>query len=138
MKNLFFCKNCISFSTRPRITFDKKGVCSACQWSFEKKKIDWSKRITELKTIAENAKQKNAIYDCVIGVSGGKDSTKQAITARDTLGLRCLLVNYQPENITKIGMDNIENLKQLGFDVITIRPNPKIMKKNQQKNQNNF
>ena len=38
-------------------------------------------------------KEKKSDYDCTIGVSGGKDSTKQAITARDELGLKCLLVN---------------------------------------------
>ena len=65
----------------------------------------------------------------MIGVSGGKDSTKQAVTARDELGLNCLLVNYQPENITDLGRKNIENLKSLGFDLISIRPNPKIMMK---------
>ena len=65
----------------------------------------------------------------MIGVSGGKDSTKQAVTARDELGLNCLLVNYQPENITELGRKNLENLKSLGFDLISIRPNPKIMMK---------
>ena len=91
MKDLKICVKCIQPNTRPGIFFNEDSICGACIWEEEKKKIDWSKRITELKTIAENAKQKNAIYDCVIGVSCGKDSTKQAITARDTLGLRCLL-----------------------------------------------
>ena len=68
-------------------------------------------------------------YDCVVGVSGGKDSTLQALIARDKLGLRCLLVNSEPEGITEIGKHNIENLKNLGFDVISLRPNPKLMKK---------
>lgn len=123
------CKRCIQPDTRPGIFFNENSICGACLWEEEKKKINWSDRIAELNNIVHNAKKENTMYDCVIGVSGGKDSTKQAITARDVLGLRCLLVNYQPEDITKIGMDNIENLKQLGFDVISIRPNPKIMKK---------
>lgn len=129
MKDLKICIKCIQPNTRPGIFFNEKSVCGACLWEEEKKRIDWSKRIIELKNIVADAKKENSTYDCVIGVSGGKDSTKQALTARDTLGLRCLLVNYQPDNITKIGMDNIENLKQLGFDVISTRPNPKIMKK---------
>ena len=53
----------------------------------------------ELNQIITHVKEKNSDYDCIIGVSGGKDSTKQAITARDVLGLRCLLVNFQPDNI---------------------------------------
>ena len=129
MENLKICSKCIQPNTRPGILFSKQGVCGACLWEEEKKKIDWNKRINDLNEIVEVAKKKNANYDCVIGVSGGKDSTKQAITARDNLGLKCLLVNYQPDNITEIGIKNIENLKQLGFDVLSIRPNPKVMQK---------
>ena len=129
MENLKICSKCIQPNTRPGILFSKQGVCGACLWEEEKKKIDWNRRINDLNEIVEVAKKKNANYDCVIGVSGGKDSTKQAITARDNLGLKCLLVNYQPDNITEIGIKNIENLKQLGFDVLGIRPNPKVMQK---------
>lgn len=124
------CKICIQPDTRPGIYFDENGVCGACLWEDEKKKIDWDQRSKELDEIVQWAKNhSNGNYDCVIGVSGGKDSTKQAITARDELDLKCLLVNCEPENITNIGRKNIENLKNLGFDVIALRPNPNIMKK---------
>jgi len=123
------CKECIQPDTRPGIFFDNEGVCGACIWEHEKKILDWKERELELNKIIENAKSKRSLYDCAIGVSGGKDSTFQALTARDRFGLKCLLVNYQPENITTIGERNIENLKNLGFDVVTIRPNPQIMKK---------
>ena len=123
------CSKCIQPNTRPGIFFNKESICGACLWEEEKNKINWNERIKELRNIVEDAKDKKADYDCVIGVSGGKDSTKQAITARDALGLKCLLVNYQPENITDIGVENMENLKQNGFDVLSIRPNPKIMQK---------
>ena len=123
------CKKCIQPDSRPGIFFNN-GICGACIWEEEKKEIDWETRKSQLNDIVIKIKKlKKANYDCVIGVSGGKDSTKQAITARDILGLRCLLVNSEPENITDIGKHNIENLKHLGFDVISIRPNPKIIKK---------
>jgi len=123
------CKRCIQPDTRPGIYFDDQGVCGGCLWEDEKKEIDWESREKELQDIAEWAKKTTkSNYDCVIGVSGGKDSTKQALTAKDRLGLRCLLVNCEPEGITEIGRYNIENLKKLGFDVIGIRPNPKVMK----------
>ena len=129
MANVRICAKCIQPNTRPGIYFSQESICGACLWEEEKNKINWNERIKELKGIVEIAKNKKADYDCVIGVSGGKDSTKQAITARDNLGLKCLLVNYQPENITDIGVENMENLKQNGFDVLSIRPNPKIMQK---------
>ena len=123
------CKRCIQPDTRPGIYFDDQGVCGGCLWEDEKKKIDWKSREKELQDIAEWAKKTTkSNYDCAIGVSGGKDSTKQALTARDRLGLRCLLVNCEPDGITEIGRHNIENLKKLGFDVISIRPNPKVLR----------
>lgn len=96
-------------------------------------KIDWVAREKELQKIAqcaqEKAKQNGSNYDCVIGISGGKDSTFQALYARDKMGLRALLVNCEPEGITEVGRKNIENLKNLGFDTITVRPNPKIIRR---------
>jgi len=124
------CKECIQPDTRPGIYFDENGVCGACLWEKEKEVIDWNSRKKELEKIVEWAKKNNdSNYDCVIGVSGGKDSVKQAIVSRDELGLRCLLVNSEPEGLTQLGKDNIENLKNIGFDVVTLRPNPKIIKK---------
>lgn len=124
------CRKCIQPDTRPGIYFDKNGMCGACIWEKEKETINWDLRRNELEEIsiwAKNTTSSN--YDCAIGVSGGKDSTLQAIIARDELGLRPLLVNSEPAEITEIGKYNIENLKKLGFDVISLRPNPKIMKK---------
>jgi N-acetyl sugar amidotransferase len=124
------CKRCIQPDTRPKVYFNEEGICGACLWEEEKKSIDWSAREREIHDIAKWAKKTSkSNYDCVIGVSGGKDSTFQAITARDRLGLRCLLVNGEPDGITELGKQNIENLKNLGFDVISLRPNPKVMRK---------
>ena len=124
------CKRCIQPDSRPGIYFNEDGVCGACLWEDEKKSIDWNSREKELQESEKWANNTNkGNYDCVIGVSGGKDSTRQVIVARDDLDLDCLLVNCEPEGITNIGRKNIENLKNQGFDVITIRPNPKIMKK---------
>lgn len=125
-----YCKRCVQPDTRPGVYFDERGICGACLWEEEKETIDWGARWKELQGIAEWAKKTTkSNYDCVIGVSGGKDSTFQALTARDRLGLRPLLVNGEPEGITEIGRKNIENLIKLGFDAIKLRPNPKVMKK---------
>ena len=127
-KNLKICKECIQPNTRPGIFFDDNGVCGACLWEKEKQKINWKNRQKEFKQIIKNAKSRGSNYDCAIGVSGGKDSTTQAIIAKEN-GLNCLLVNSEPNNITDLGRKNIENLKNIGFDVISIRTNPKILKK---------
>ncbi|MBF0431556.1 MAG: N-acetyl sugar amidotransferase [Fibrobacteria bacterium] len=124
-----YCTKCVQPDTRPGIVYDENGVCGGCQWTEQKESINWKERENELREIAEEAKNaRTGVYDCVIGVSGGKDSTFQSLYARDVLGLRPLLVNSEPEGITDIGVHNIENLKQHGFDVIGLRPNPKVMK----------
>lgn len=125
-----YCKRCVQPDTRPGLYFNEDGICGACVYEDEKKGIDWDTREKELRDIARWAKESTkASYDCAIGVSGGKDSTFQALYARDRLGLRVLLVNSEPEGITEVGKHNIENLINLGFDAIKVRPNPKIMKK---------
>ena len=123
-----YCKKCVQPDTRPGIYF-KDGICGACLYEEEKKKICWDARLQELHNIAKWAKGNSEIYDCAIGVSGGKDSTFQALYARDVLKLRPLLVNSEPDGITEIGRHNVENLINLGFDTIKLRPNPQVMKK---------
>lgn len=125
-----YCKKCLQPNTRPGIIFNEDGICGACLWEEEKKKIDWNKREQELQDIADRAKcRAKGAYDAVIGVSGGKDSTFQAFYARDILGLRVLCVNSEPADITPIGRHNIENLKNHGFEVISINPNRKLTEK---------
>lgn len=125
-----YCTRCVQPDTRPGVYFSEDGVCGACLWEDEKKAIDWEERERELEKICEWARShtKNA-YNCVIGVSGGKDSTFQALYARERLGLRPLLVSSEPNFNTPLGKANLENLKSLGFDCISLRANPRLMKK---------
>ena len=59
-KNIFWCKNCLNMSTRPRITFDERGFCNACQWMEEKQKLNWPERENYLKKdIAKKSIQLN-------------------------------------------------------------------------------
>jgi N-acetyl sugar amidotransferase len=128
-----YCKKCLQPDTRPGILFDEEQVCYACRYEESKESIDWKAREAKLQEIADEAKQeaknRNVAYDCVIGVSGGKDSTFQAVYAKEKLGLHPLLVNCVPDELTDIGRANIDNLSKLGFDIISIRPNPQIAKR---------
>ena len=128
-----YCKRCLQPDTRPGILFDKEGVCYACKYEESKKNINWEERFEQLKKIAEEAKveaaKRGTIYNCVIGVSGGKDSTFQAVYAKEKLGLRPLLVNCMPDGITRVGQHNIENLNTLVFDIISIRTNHNVARK---------
>lgn len=124
-----YCTKCVQPDTRPGVYFNDLGVCGACLWEEEKKKIDWAARKNELLSISQWAKDQKASYDCVIGVSGGKDSTFQAIYMRDEMGLRPLLVCSEPCQTTELGFKNLENIKNLGFDVITLSADKRLLKK---------
>ena len=128
-----YCKRCLQPDTRPGIVIDDEQVCFACRYEESKEVIDWKERHAELQAIADEAKaesrRRGNAYDCVIGVSGGKDSTFQAVYAREKLGLHPLLINCAPDEITEIGRRNITNLGNMGFDIISIHPDPTIAKK---------
>jgi N-acetyl sugar amidotransferase len=76
--------------------------------------------------LASYPRDKGNFHDCIIGVSGGKDSTRQALFLRDKLGVNPLLVclSYPPDQVTERGVDNLSNLIEQGFDVLLSSPAP--------------
>jgi N-acetyl sugar amidotransferase len=115
-------------ATKPDLHFDENGVCDACRSQIDKdQNIDWKKREKEFLSLIEKYKT-NADYDCVIGVSGGKDSTFQVLKMLE-LGLNPLCVSFMPTIPTKIGKKNLENLNNLGVDLLHIKRNPVVFKK---------
>ena len=116
-KKVFWCKNCLNMSTRPRIEFDNKCWCNACQWSEEKKTFDWEGRKKELKKLLDKYRSNSGNFDCVVPVSGGKDSTWQIVEVLKN-NLKPLAFTYKPVLRTKIGQKNLDNLKKLGVDHI--------------------
>ena len=102
---VYWCKTCLNMSTRPRISFNDKGQCNACQWAEEKKKLDWSKRVNELSIILEKHKNKS-FYDCIVPVSGGKDGTYVTDQLKNKYGLKPLCVTVMPALELEIGKKN--------------------------------
>ena len=122
-----YCKFCLQPNTRPNIFFSDEGVCPACVYFEAVKEVDWRERYEILKDLLlAFPRRPGQHFDCIIGVSGGKDSTRQALWVRDNLGLTPLLacLSYPPEQLTQRGADNISNLIQLGFDVVVSAPAP--------------
>lgn len=118
--------------TRPGLILDEEGICQGCRYYESLHTIDWSAREAEIQSISTWAKERSSMgYDAIVAVSGGKDSTRQAMYARDHLGLNVLLVStmYPPEMSTDIGVGNLENLTRLGFDTISLTPDPNVYKK---------
>lgn len=123
-----FCAKCVMPDTKPDLHFDTDGVCDACRSQEAKNdRIDWDKRKNEFFSIVDRYKE-NSDYDCVIGVSGGKDSTYIVIKVLE-LGLNPLCICFEPTIPTKIGRKNLDNLNGLGVDLIHIKRNPVVYKK---------
>jgi N-acetyl sugar amidotransferase len=128
------CKRCVNPSTRPNMTFDEEGICPVCRFEEEKRKgtIDWQARTEEIDRIVQWGRANTrSSYDCIVTVSGGKDSTRQAIFARDELRMNPLLVScvYPPEQLHERGAHNLANLISLGFDTLSIGLDPDVWKR---------
>jgi N-acetyl sugar amidotransferase len=122
-----YCVLCLQPDTRPNTFFDSAGVCPACNYLEALREVDWADRMDILgELLASYPRRKGQFHDCIIGVSGGKDSTRQAIFLRDKFGVNPLLVclSYPPEQVTERGVDNLSNLIEQGFDVVLSAPAP--------------
>ncbi len=126
-----YCKNCLIVDTRPKIVFTQDGLCPPCAYYKHAAEIDWHERDEELEEIIEFGKNNSSSgHDCIIGVSGGKDSTRQALFVKEVLGMNPLLVslNYPPEQMSQIGADNLSNMINQGFDCLNVSCSPQIWK----------
>lgn len=116
-------------STKPDLHIDNDGVCNACRAYEKRKEVDWEKRKKELLDILPRYRSADASqWDCIVPVSGGKDSTYQVVRMLQ-LGLNPLCVTATTCHLTEIGEKNIQNIKNLGVDYIEFSPNPVIRRK---------
>lgn len=126
---LTYCSRCVMPNTKPDLHIDEQGVCNACRSYESRSEIDWAKRAIELDQILEKYRQPNGgNWDCIVPVSGGKDSTYQVVRMLQ-FGLNPLCVTSSTCDLSAIGRANIESLKRLGVDYVEISPNPLIRAK---------
>lgn len=117
--------------TRPGIFFDEEGVCQACRAEEQKDKTDWNARFEELRKICDKYRGMNGNgYDCMIAVSGGKDSHFQVHVMKELLGMNPLLVSVEDNfPMTEAGVHNFKNISErFGCDIISLKPNIKVQK----------
>ena len=126
---LKYCKKCLIPDSKPDILFDQEGVCNACR-NFENREIvNWDDRKNELTLIFEKYKSKNkSNWDCIVPVSGGKDSTYQVLKMLE-FDMNPLCVTSTTCSESKLGRQNIKNIKNLGVDHVQFSPNPLIRAK---------
>ena len=131
-KYFYYCPTCLSTNLRPNGYFELGKRCFPCQSEQKHSFVNYLARVNSLKLylneLDNNSKkiEKNPKYNCIVGVSGGKDSTRQALWVRDRLGMKPLLVciSYPPIQSTELGKENLKNLINQGFDIVTYNPAP--------------
>lgn len=129
-KKIFWCSTCLNMSTRPRIEFDDQGSCNACQWTEEKKLLDWEPRQVELRSLLDKYRSPDGSgFDCVVPVSGGKDGSYVAYTLKHKYGMNPLAVTIRPALSLELGDENLTNFINSGFNHIHISPDPRVMQK---------
>ncbi len=111
--------------TQEGIKFDEMGICQACQSSEQKIHIDWVEREKSLRKILDEAKSGAGLnYDCIVPISGGKDSMFQLHVLVKVYGLKPLAVTFSHNWYSETGWYNLQNaLKQFNVDHIMFTPN---------------
>jgi N-acetyl sugar amidotransferase len=123
---LHYCKRCVMPDTKPDLFLDDQGICNACRSYERRAAVDWDARHQELlQVLGRYRRRDGSNWDCIVPVSGGKDSTYQVVRMLQ-LGLNPLCVTSTTCDLSALGRRNIENLKRLGVDYVEMTPNPRI------------
>ncbi len=127
-----YCKRCLYPENHPlNIVFDDEGVCSGCRVHEEKNILDWNSRSEKLQTILDQYRNISGNnYDCIVPVSGSRDSYFIVHTIKNVYGMNPLLVTYNKHYNTDVGVRNLANLRiQFDCDLMTLTVNPETVKK---------
>jgi N-acetyl sugar amidotransferase len=126
---LRYCKLCLYPETKPDLWFDDHGVCNACLNFQHRAEVDWDKRRAEFLSVVDKYRSKDGSnYDCIVPVSGGKDSHYQLLRLLEA-GMTPLCVTATTDDLSPIGRRNIENMKKLGVDYIEVTTNPVVRRR---------
>jgi N-acetyl sugar amidotransferase len=112
---LIYCRRCVYPANHPLgLTFDESGVCSGCRVHEEKDSLDWTTREMLLKDIFDGYRDRSGgRYDCIVPVSGARDSFFIVDLVRRKYGMTPLLVSYNAHYNTRLGIRNLARLRTL-------------------------
>jgi N-acetyl sugar amidotransferase len=127
-KELLWCSNCLSMSTRPRLKFDQRGWCNACQWTEKKKTLNWDQRLNELKELLDKHRREDGNFDCIVPVSGGKDGSYVAYNLKHKYGMNPLAVTVTPALPLELGEKNLRAFVESGYNHISVNVDSNAMK----------
>jgi N-acetyl sugar amidotransferase len=124
---LRWCSNCVSMSTRPRISFDERGFCNACLWAEKKRTLDWGTRQRELTDLLDRHRATDGRFDCLAPVSGGKDGSYVSYNLKHKYGMNPLAVTISPALPLPLGDENLRAFVRSGYNHISVNPDYRAM-----------
>lgn len=128
--SMHYCVRCCMPESNEGIKFDEMGICQACQSAEHKIRINWIERERELRAILERYKSINNDYDCIIPISGGKDSTFQLHVLTKVYGMRALAVTFSHNWYSETGKYNLQNcLEKFDVDHVMFTPSRSLVNK---------
>lgn len=119
------CRNCVMDTSDSKITFDESGLCDHCQNFYHNIEPNWDYQTTGPKRLASLVEQikkegQGKEFDCIIGLSGGMDSSYLLYYAKEVLGLRPLAYSVDTGWTLNVAIENIEKLvRGLGLELHT-------------------
>ncbi len=127
-----YCTRCTMPDTRPGISFDEAGVCTACNHYEHRKTVDWAARKKEFEALCDKYRGMNGPggYDCAVAASGGKDSHYQVHVLKEQMGMNPILFCAE-DNFpqTEAGRHNLRNISEaFGCPIISIKPDIRAQK----------
>lgn len=116
--NVLTCKRCLYAETHPLgLVIDDEGICSGCRIHEEKDRLDWAARWRKLEDLVRPYRSGSGeSYDCIVPVTGAQDSYFILHLVKERLGLNPLVVSYNKQFNTPLGIRNLANLR-IRFDV---------------------
>ena len=128
-KKVQWCKRCLMSNQRPRIIFDKDGVCSGCLHNNYKQKVNWNEREKELIELLDKHRRNDGHWDVIVPSSGGKDSGFVAHQLKYKYNMNPLTVTWSPLEYTDIGRQNLQSHIDSGLSNLLYTPNGKLQRK---------
>ena len=125
-----YCTKCVyPAAAAAPLTFDENGVCSGCRVHGQKQEVDWAERAVMLRELLDQYRGKGKTYDCLVPVSGGKDSYFQTDTMIEHK-MKPLLVTYHGNNYLPVGQHNLDQMRQVfDADQLVFSPSVKMLVK---------
>ncbi|HUF09850.1 MAG TPA: N-acetyl sugar amidotransferase [Rhodothermales bacterium] len=125
-----YCARCCMPESNEGIRFDEMGICQSCQSAEQKIHIDWTERERQLRSVLERHKALGNDYDCIVPISGGKDSTFQLHVITQVYGLKALAVTFSHNWFSETGKYNLQNaIERFNVDHIMFTPNRQLVNK---------